>query len=153
MSDVFLLSGISGLSFDSDSLSPFLFLRRTLLIFLSYIFSACWSILLTFCSRKNLQYFSFRIGFFCMAPAQQLGEVSWSLVCTAYCILALIFAVMCLYDIDLFIAFALLFDKILLKNIVLINRLNAPGYQRVQTLVFPRCSNSTKSRVNTSLDR
>ena len=37
-----------------------------------------------------------------MAPSQQLGEVSWSVVCTACCHMMLVFAVMHLYDIFLF---------------------------------------------------
>ena len=32
-------------------------------------------------SRKFFQYFSLRDRLFCMAPVQQLGEVSWSVVC------------------------------------------------------------------------
>ena len=38
MSDVFPLSGISGLSFDSTLLSPLLFFSLVLLPFLSYLF-------------------------------------------------------------------------------------------------------------------
>ena len=34
-----------------------------------------------------------------MAPVQQLGEVSWSVVCAACCHMALVFAVMYLYNI------------------------------------------------------
>ena len=34
-----------------------------------------------------------------MAPVQQLGEVSWSVVCAACCPMALVFAVMHLYNI------------------------------------------------------
>ena len=41
MSDVSSLSGISGLSFDSTLLSPLSFFRLVLLLFLSYLFSAC----------------------------------------------------------------------------------------------------------------
>ena len=48
MSDVSPLSGISGLSFDSTLLSSLLFFCLVLLLFLSYLFSACWSILLNF---------------------------------------------------------------------------------------------------------
>ena len=33
-----------------------------------------------------------------MAPGQQLGEVSWSVVCAACCHMALVFAVMHLYN-------------------------------------------------------
>ena len=51
MSDVFPLSGISGLSFDSTLLSLVLFFGLVLVLFESYLFSDCWPILLTF-SRK-----------------------------------------------------------------------------------------------------
>ena len=34
-----------------------------------------------------------------MAPVQQLGEVSWSVVCAACCHMALVFAVMHLYNV------------------------------------------------------
>ena len=37
-----------------------------------------------------------------MAPAKQLGEVIWSVVCVACCHVALIFAIMHLYNILLF---------------------------------------------------
>ena len=59
MSDVSPLSGISGLSFDSTSLSPLLFFCQVLLLLLSYLFfsSACWPILLNFYHRI-LKYFS-----------------------------------------------------------------------------------------------
>ena len=40
-----------------------------------------------------------------MAPVKQLGEVSWSVVCAACCQMALVFAIMHLYNIlDFFIA-------------------------------------------------
>ena len=48
MSDVSPLSGISGLSFDFTLLSPLLFFCLVLLLFMSYLFSASWSILLNF---------------------------------------------------------------------------------------------------------
>ena len=79
-------------------LSPLLFFCLVLLHFLSYLFSACWSILLNF-FQKILQHFSLRDRLFCMAPVQQLGEVSWSVVCAACCHMALVFAVMHLYTI------------------------------------------------------
>ena len=52
-----------------------------------------------------------------MAPVQQLGEDSWSVVCAACCHMTLVFAVMHLYNIlELFIAsvhsFFILFLKI-----------------------------------------
>ena len=45
------------------------------------------------------QYFSFRDRLFCMVPVQQLGEVSWSMVCAACCHMTLVFAIMHLYNI------------------------------------------------------
>ena len=77
------LSEISGLSFDSTLLSPFLFFCLILLLFLPYLFSAGWSIHLS-SFQKILQYFSLRDRLFCMVPIQQLGEVS--------CHMALVFA-------------------------------------------------------------
>ena len=41
--------------------------------------------------------FSLRVRLLCMAPVLQLGEVSWSVVCAAYCHMALVFAVMRLH--------------------------------------------------------
>ena len=37
--------------------------------------------------------FSFQIGFFCVAPVKQLGEVSWSVMCAACCHIALVLPV------------------------------------------------------------
>ena len=68
MSDVSPLSGISVLSFDSTLLSPLLFFCQVLVLFLSYSFSTCWPILLTFFVQKILQYFSLRDRLFGMAP-------------------------------------------------------------------------------------
>ena len=54
---------------------------------------------LFFFSPENSSiFFILEIGFFCMAPVQQLGEVSWSVVCEACCHMALVFAVMHLYN-------------------------------------------------------
>ena len=53
------LSEISGLSFDSTLLFPLLFLCLVLLLFRSYLFSACWPILLNF-FQKIVQYFLLR---------------------------------------------------------------------------------------------
>ena len=67
-------------------------------------FSACWPFLLNF-FQKILQYFSLRDRLFCMAPVEQLGEDSWSVVCAACCHMTLVFAVMHLYNIlEFFIA-------------------------------------------------
>ena len=59
MSDVSPLSGISGLSFDSTLFSPLLFFCLVLLLFLSYLFSACWPILLND-FENTLQHFSLK---------------------------------------------------------------------------------------------
>ena len=78
MSDVALLSGISGLSFDSPFLSPllFFFFCLVLLLFLSCHFSAnCPFSRLFF--QKTLKYFSLRVRLFCMALVEQLGDDSW----------------------------------------------------------------------------
>ena len=56
-----------GLSFDFTLLSPFLFFCPVLLLFLSYLFSACWSILLHF-FQKILPIFFVRRRLFCTAP-------------------------------------------------------------------------------------
>ena len=77
MSDVPLLSGISGLSFDSPFLSPLLFFFcLVLLLFLSCHFSANGP----FCSfflQKTLKYFSLSVRLFSMALFEQLGDDSW----------------------------------------------------------------------------
>ena len=78
MSDVLLLSGISGLSFDSPFLSP-------LLLFFSALSSCsfCFVIFLLMVhspdifSEKTLKYFSLRVRLFCMALVEQLGDDSW----------------------------------------------------------------------------
>ena len=69
MSDVYPLSGISGLSFDSTLLSHLVFLPSpvTLSVFFSFLFPAFWPILLNL-FLKILQYFSLRDRHFCMAP-------------------------------------------------------------------------------------
>ena len=54
---------------------------------------------------ENSSIFSLRDRLFCMAPVQQLGEDSRSVVCAACCHMTLIFAVMHLYNIlEFFIA-------------------------------------------------
>ena len=132
MSDVSPLSGISGLSFDSTLLSPLLFICLVLLPFLS--FSASWSFLLNF-FQKILQYFSLRERLFCMTPVQQLGEVSWSVVLAACCHMALVCAVMRIYNIfQSFIASVHSFFILFFLNLVLINRQNCPRYWRVLAL-------------------
>ena len=75
MSDVLLLSGISGLSFDSPFLSPLLFFFcLVLLLFLSCHFPANGPFSWLF-SRK-LKHFSLRVRLFCMALVEQLGDDS-----------------------------------------------------------------------------
>ena len=63
MSDVSLLSGISGLSFDSTVLSPLLFFCLVLLPFLSYLFLPASPFFETF-SRKFFNIFREEVGFF-----------------------------------------------------------------------------------------
>ena len=38
-----------------------------------------------------------------MAPVSQLGEVSWSVVCAAYCHMALVFAITHLHNVFIFV--------------------------------------------------
>ena len=79
----YLLSGISGLSFNSPF--PILFscfFCLVLLLFLSCHFSANGSFSLTF-FQKTLQYFSLRVRPFCMALVEQLGDDGWLVVCAA----------------------------------------------------------------------
>ena len=104
MSDVSVPCGISGLSIDSTFLSPLFFFYLLQLLFLSCPFFFClWPILLFFVCFVVvliLQYFSFRDRLFCMAPVQQLGEVSRLVVCAACCHkMAPVFAVLHLYNI------------------------------------------------------
>ena len=87
MLHVTLLSGISGLSFDSPFLSPLFFLfflfflPWLLLLFLSCHFSAngpfFWLFFFFFLLQKTLKYFSLRVRLFCMALVEQLGDDSW----------------------------------------------------------------------------
>ena len=74
-----------------------------------------------------------------MVPVQQLGEVSWSVVYAACCHMALVFAVMHLYNINLLLLLLFLLLSILVCtffffNLVLINRRNGPRYQHVLAL-------------------
>ena len=48
---------------------------------------------------RKLKYFSLRVRLFCMALVEQLGDDSWYVVCAACCHMALVFAVMHLYNI------------------------------------------------------
>ena len=73
MSDVSLLSGISGLSF-WDLLSCFyclVLLLFFLVIFLLMVHSPA------FYFSENLKYFPLRVRLFCMALVEQLGDDSW----------------------------------------------------------------------------
>ena len=87
-------SEISGQLFDSTF--PLYYLLSLVLLLspvtLSVIFLRAGPFSWTF-FRKILQYFSLRDRDFCMAPFQQLGDVSWSVVCAACCHMALVFAV------------------------------------------------------------
>ena len=76
---------------------------------------------------RNSAIFLLRDRLFHMAPVEQPGEVSWSVVCAACCHTALVFAVMHFF-------FLLLFLFYTEKNLVLINRRNGPRYQRVLAL-------------------
>ena len=71
-----------------------------------------------------------------MAPVQQLGEDSWSVVCAACCHMTLVFAVMHLYNILEFflLLLSIPFFILFFLNLVLINRRNGPRYQRVLAL-------------------
>ena len=71
-----------------------------------------------------------------MAPVWQLGEVSWLVVCAACCHMALVCAVMHLYNILLkkFLLLLSIRFFILFKNLVLINGWSGPRYQRVLAL-------------------
>ena len=74
MSDVSLLSGISGLSF-WDLLSCFYCLVLLLFLFCHFSANGPFSCLLF--SSENLKYFSLRVRLFCMALVEQLGDDSW----------------------------------------------------------------------------
>ena len=76
MSDVTLLSGISGLSFDSPFLSLLLFFLPSPLALSVLSFFCYWSILLTF-FQKTIKYFLLRVRLFCMALVEQLRDDSW----------------------------------------------------------------------------
>ena len=70
-----------------------------------------------------------------MAPVQQLGEDSWSVVCAACCHMTLVFAAMHLYNIlEFFLLLLSIPFLYFFKNLVLINRRNGPRYQRVLAL-------------------
>ena len=87
------VSGISGLSFDSPFLSPLLLFSAqsscsfSFVIFLLMVHSPDFS------PRKLSR------RFFCMALVEQLGDDSLQVVCAAYCHMALVFALIHLYNI------------------------------------------------------
>ena len=106
MSDVCLLCGILGLSFDSPFLSPFLFFYLVLLL------SLCLGIYLPMVHSPD--FFSPEIssilyvrGFFCMAVIVQLGNDGWWYVrladipiwhwCLPLCIFCFDFVLYCIY--------------------------------------------------------
>ena len=82
MSDVHLLSGISGLSFDSPFLSPLFFFSLSFFFFffclVLLLFLSCHFFLLMVHSPdfffRKLKYFSLKIKLFCMALVEQLGD-------------------------------------------------------------------------------
>ena len=80
MYDVLLLSGISGLTFDSLflSLPPVFCLLVLLLFFLTCHFYANGD----FFSPK-IFHFSLRVRHFCLVVAELLGDDSWEVVCAA----------------------------------------------------------------------
>ena len=69
-----------------------------------------------------------------MAPVEQLGEDSWSVVCAACCHMTLVFAVMHLYNIFLKIIASVHSFFILFFKSGVDNRRNGPRYQRVLAL-------------------
>ena len=72
------------------------FFCLVLLLFLSCHFSANGSFSWLF--SKKLKYFLLKVLLFCMALVEQLGDDSWSVVCAACCHMALVFAIMHLYN-------------------------------------------------------
>ena len=100
MSNVTLLSGISGLSFDSHILSPFFFS----FVYLISSCSFCFVIFLLTVHSPALFFFSFfffppensptffiqRQAFLCVALVE---DESWKVVCAACCHVALVFAI------------------------------------------------------------
>ena len=112
ISDDYFLSGISRLSIHSTRLFPFSFFCRVLSLFLSPdIISRDWlgskrqltdcyciCLLLTF-FQKILQYFSLRDRLFLYDSCLAAGRSKLVGGCEACCLMALVFAVMNLYDI------------------------------------------------------
>ena len=84
MSDVSPLSGISGLSFDSTLLSPVLFFCLVLFLFLTYLLSACWSILLNFFQKILPRFFiktkAFLYGPCSAARGSKLGSGMYNML-------------------------------------------------------------------------
>ena len=85
-----------------------------------------------FFSRKFFSIFLLRDKLFCMAYVSKLGEISWRLVCTAYCHMALVFAVMHLYKWYFLWHLCILFSTFSKSGID--NRWNGPWYQHVLAL-------------------
>ena len=80
---------------------------------------SCYSVffyVLAHSAELFVEYSSLRYRLFCMAHVYQLGEVSWPVVCTVWH------------------WYLLLCNDTLKKNLVLINRLNGPRYQRFLAL-------------------
>ena len=102
ITDIKLLSRVSGLSSDSRFLSPILFFCLVILLFLSCHFSANGPF--SFFSPKTLKYFSLRVRLFCMALVEQLGDDGRWYVQLAAIYMALVFAIMHIYT-NLFLFF------------------------------------------------
>ena len=81
-------------------LSPLLFFCLVLLRFLS-LFCLLVHFPELFPENSSI-FFVKRYAFFYLAPVQQQGEVSWFVVCAAFCDMTLVFAVMHLYTLSVF---------------------------------------------------
>ena len=73
---------------------------------------------------RNSSIFFIKRQVFCMTPVQQLGEVSWWVVCAACCHMALVFAVMHLHNILKFLIASVYSFFNTFLNLVLINQQN-----------------------------
>ena len=136
MSDVSLLPGISGLSFDSTLLSPLLFFCLVLLLFLSYLFFSFFFCHLVHFPELFLELFSiffvkrqaFLYGSSLAARRNKLvgGMCSMLPYGTGICCHAFIY-----YFLICYCSCSFLFYIYFKKNLVLINRRNGLRYQRV----------------------
>ena len=130
MSDVTLLSGISGLSFDSPfPISSLVFSAQSscsfcLVIFLLMVHSPDFF-------PENSQIFFVKGQAFLYGSCWQLGDDSWQVVCAACCHMALVFAIMHLYNILNFYIVSVHSFFIFFFNPVLINQ--------TEWLMIPAC--------------